>query len=62
MLDPTRNKENLKAYRNGFGAGAFVGIVVCIIVAKPIYILPLVLGHLFGTVAFEHKNTQDGKR
>lgn len=54
MLD--FKKDKIKAYRNGFGIGVFVGIVLCILFFKTLLILPLVLGLLFGAIAFEHKN------
>jgi hypothetical protein len=62
MRDPSNDKESLKAYRNGFGIGAFIGVVLCIVLAKAFYILPIVLGLLFGSIAFEYKNLQDGER
>ena len=53
-------KKGLNAYRNGFLAGAFLGIVGCLIIGKTLYSLPMVLGLLFGAIAFDIKINKDG--
>lgn len=53
-------KEAFASYRNGFFVGAFTGIVLCIWINKPLYVLPVILGILFGGVAFERKMKEDG--
>lgn len=60
MLDFKR--DEIKAYKNGFGIGFFIGIVLCIVFFKTLFLLPIVLGLLFGAIAFEHKNSQNEKR
>jgi hypothetical protein len=60
MLD--FNKDEIKAYSNGFGIGVFLGIVLCIFFFKTLFLLPVVLGLLFGAIAFEYKNSQNGTR
>lgn len=53
-------KKGMKAYRNGFLAGTFLGIVGCIVIGKTLYSLPIVLGLLFGAIAFDIKINKDG--
>lgn len=55
MLDFNKDKKKMKAYRNGFGIGVFIGICLCIYFAKPLYMFPIVLGLLFGAIAFDQK-------
>lgn len=45
----------VKAYRKGFLTGAFTGVVVCLIIGKAVYSLPVILGLFFGAVAFDRK-------
>lgn len=45
----------VKAYRNGFFFGAFTGAVICLIIGKAVYSLPVILGLFFGAVAFDRK-------
>lgn len=62
MLDFNKDKKKMKAYRNGFGIGVFIGICYCIYVGKPLFMLPVVLGLLFGAMAFDynyHDNDKD---
>ncbi len=52
-------KEAMKAYQKGFLAGAFLGIVGCLIMGKTLYSLPIILGLLLGAIAFERKINKD---
>lgn len=52
-------KKGMKAYRNGFFIGAFLGIVGCLVIGKTLYSLPIILGLLFGAIAFERKINND---
>ncbi len=53
--NPPSFQEGAKAYRNGFFAGAFTGVVICIVIGKAIFTLPVILGLFFGAVAFDRK-------
>lgn len=58
-------KQGMKAYRNGFLAGAFLGITGCLIIGKTLYSLPIILGLLLGAIAFKRKMNryeQDSKK
>ena len=59
MPQPETYKTALKAYRKGFLIGAFAGVVGCLFIGKPIYSLPLVLGLLFGAIAFDRNFNQN---
>lgn len=48
-------REGAKAYRNGFLLGALIGIVICLVLQKVIWSLPLVLGLLTGAIAINRK-------
>lgn len=48
-------RQGAKAYRNGFLVGALIGVVVCLMIRKPIWSLPLVLGLVFGAIAMNRK-------
>lgn len=52
-------KKGMKAYRNGFLAGTFLGIVACLIIGKAIYSLPVILGLVLGGIAFNKKTHED---
>lgn len=52
-------QKAMKAYRNGFFIGAFTGIIGCLVIGKPFYSLPVVLGLLFGAIAFDKKINDD---
>jgi hypothetical protein len=54
-------KEAIKAYGRGFVAGVCTGIIFCLIMAKAWFFVPLLLGLLFGGIAFDRKINQDGK-
>lgn len=55
-MQPTDDyRQGAKAYRNGFLAGALIGIIICLIMRKTIWSLPLVLGLLFGAIAMNRK-------
>ena len=58
MEELKKYRLGLKAYRNGFGLGLLVGIGICLFIGKTLLIIPVVLGLLFGAIAFE-KNIQD---
>lgn len=55
-------KTAIKSYRNGFLIGAFTGIVICLVTAKTYLVLPVMLGLLFGAIAFDRKIKEDGKK
>jgi len=55
-------KTAITSYKNGFVIGAFTGIVICIVTAKAFLMLPVILGLLFGAIAFEKKIKEDGKK
>ena len=56
------NYQNaIAGYRNGFFIGVFTGIVICLITAKAYLSLPIILGLLFGAIAFERKIKENGK-
>lgn len=48
-------RDGAKAYRNGFLVGAFIGIVICLVLQKTIWTLPLVLGLISGAIAINRK-------
>lgn len=51
----------IMGYRNGFFVGAFTGIVICLVIAKAYLSLPIILGLLFGAIAFDRKMKENGK-
>lgn len=51
-------KKGLKAYRIGFSWGVLIGIVGWLTIGKAIYTLPIILGLLFGAIAFQLKIRQ----
>jgi hypothetical protein len=53
--NPQDYRDGAKAYRNGFLLGAFIGIVICLVLQKAIWSLPLVLGLLTGAIAINRK-------
>ena len=53
-------KKAMGAYGSGFVAGAFVGVIICFVIGKALWILPVVLGMLFGAIAFQRKMKEDG--
>ncbi len=54
-VNPQDYRNGAKAYRNGFLIGAFIGIVICLILQKVMWSLPLVLGLLSGAIAINRK-------
>jgi F0F1-type ATP synthase assembly protein I len=54
-LNPQDYRNGAKAYRNGFLLGAFIGIVICLVLQKAIWSLPLVLGLITGAIAINRK-------
>ena len=54
-MELSKYKQGLKAYRNGFGTGLLVGIGICLFLGKAVWAIPVVLGLLFGSIAFERK-------
>lgn len=59
MLPPDYKKA-MAAYASGFVAGAFAGVVLCFLTGLAIWTLPVVLGLLFGAIAFQRKIKQNG--
>lgn len=55
MYNPEQYRQGAKAYRNGFMIGAFIGVVVCLILQKTIWSVPLLLGLLCGAIAINTK-------
>lgn len=53
--NPQDYRDGAKVYRNGFLLGALIGIVICLILQKAIWSLPLVLGLLTGAIAINRK-------
>lgn len=56
-MQPDREdfRQGAKAYRNGFLTGALIGVLICLMIQKPIWTLPLVLGLVFGAIAMNRK-------
>ena len=54
-------KKAMVSFTNGFVIGAFTGIVLCLITATSYMSLPLILGLIFGVIAFEIKIKENGK-
>lgn len=54
-VNPQDYRNGAKAYRNGFLIGAFIGIVICLILQKVMWSIPLVLGLLSGAIAINRK-------
>jgi hypothetical protein len=46
-------KKGLKSYRVGFSWGVLIGLVSLLIIGHPIYTLPIILGLVFGAIAFK---------
>lgn len=55
MLNSEDFHKGARAYRNGFLIGAFAGIVICLLIGRTIWTLPIVLGLLFGAIAINSK-------
>lgn len=51
-------EKGLKAYRKGFGGGILLGLATLLILGKPLYSLPILLGLLLGAIAFRLKIRQ----
>lgn len=54
-VNPQDYRNGARAYRNGFLIGAFIGIVICLILQKVMWSIPLVLGLLSGAIAINRK-------
>jgi hypothetical protein len=52
---PDKFREGAKAYRNGFLIGAFIGIVICLVIKKTLWSVPILLGLLGGAIAINRK-------
>lgn len=48
-------RDGAKAYRNGFLLGAMIGVVICLVLQKAVWSLPLVLGLVSGAIAINRK-------
>ena len=59
---PDEYKEAMKAYANGFVIGAFLGLVLCLALAKFYLFLPVVLGLVCGGIAFDRKLNSNGNK
>lgn len=46
-------KQAMASYRKGFLVGAFLGVVLCLVIGKAFLTLPLVLALLFGAIGFD---------
>lgn len=62
MQWPDSYKEAFAAYRRGFAAGIFTGLSAWLFIGKPIYSLPLILGMLFGSIAFQLRIKKDNQK
>lgn len=55
-MQPTDDyRKGAKAYRNGFLAGALIGVLICLVIQKTIWSLPLVSGLICGAIAMNKK-------
>ncbi|WP_186280167.1 hypothetical protein [Fluviicola chungangensis] len=54
-VNPQDYRNGARVYRNGFLIGAFIGIVICLILQKVMWSIPLVLGLLSGAIAINRK-------
>ncbi len=52
---PQQYKAGIKAYKTGFLAGVLIGVVICLVLRKAIFSLPLILGLLIAAIAFHLK-------
>jgi len=57
--DLEKYRKGLKAYGLGFAIGVLTGFVICVVTSKPLFIMPLVLGLIFGAVGFQIKTKRD---
>lgn len=54
-------QKAMKGFANGCAVGVFTGIVICLATHKAFMSLPLILGLIFGAIAFELKMKENGK-